>query len=148
MSLISWERFADTDPLLSRLMPPGFIRWPQFFRQNASGKFQWSPAADISETSQEYLIRAELPGIKKKDVHVTFDDGMIKIKGERKQRKEDQNEKHRRIESFYGSFERSFAVPKNINADLIRCDSKDGILTVHIPRTQTQAPEPKQISVQ
>jgi HSP20 family protein len=73
---------------------------------------------------------------------------MITIKGERKQQKEDKNEKFHRIESFYGSFERSFSLPENINADAIRCDSKDGILSVHIPKTETQKQKPKQISVQ
>ena len=108
----------------------------------------WAPSADISETDKEYLIRAELPAVKKEDVQVTFDDGMITIKGERKQQKEDKNEKYHRMESFYGSFERRFSLPENVNAEAIHCESKDGVLTVHIPKTETLKQKPKQITVQ
>ena len=111
-------------------------------------KLDWAPSADISETEQEYLIRAELPAVKKEDVQVMFDDGMITIKGERKQQKEDKNEKYHRTESFYGSFERRFSLPDNVNSDAIRCESKDGILTVHIPKVETPKAKPKQITVQ
>jgi len=103
---------------------------------------------NISETDKEYLIRAELPAVKKEDVQVTFDDGMITVKGERKQQKEDKNEKYHRTESFYGSFERSFSLPDNVNADAICCESKDGILTVHIPKTEALQKKPVQITVQ
>ena len=86
--------------------------------------------------------------MKKEDVQVTFEDGMITIKGERKQQKEDKNEKYHRVESFYGSFERRFSLPENVNADTIRCESKDGILTVHIPKSELQKTKAKQIAVQ
>jgi len=148
MSLIQWEPFADTESVFNRLMSSSFARWPRGLREASGGRLEWSPSADISETDQEYVIRAELPAVKKEDVQVTFDDGMITIKGERKQQKEDRSEKYHRIESFYGSFERAFTLPENINADSIRCESKDGILTVHIPKMQTQKAQPKQISVQ
>lgn len=148
MSLIQWEPFADTESVFNRLVSSSLARWPRGLGQASGGKLDWSPSADISETDQEYVIRAELPAVKKEDVQVTFDDGMITIKGERKQQKEDKSEKYHRIESFYGSFERAFTLPENINADSIRCESKDGILTVHIPKMQTQKAQPKQISVQ
>jgi len=148
MSLIQWEPFADTESVFNRLISSSLARWPRGLRAASGGKLEWSPSADISETDQEYVIRAELPAVKKEDVQVTFDDGMITIKGERKQQREDKSEKYHRIESFYGSFERAFTLPENINADSIRCESKDGILTVHIPKMQTQKAKPKQISVQ
>jgi len=148
MSLIQWEPFANTDSVFNRLVSSSLARWPRGLREASGGKLEWSPSADISETDQEYVIRAELPAVKKEDVQVTFDDGMITIKGERKQQREDKSEKYHRIESFYGSFERAFTLPENINADSIRCESKDGILTVHIPKMQTQKAKPKQISVQ
>jgi HSP20 family protein len=78
-----------------------------------------------------------LPAVKKEDVQVTYDDGVITIKGERKQQRDEKNEKYHRVESFYGSFERSFSLPDNVNAESIRCESKDGILTVHIPKSET-----------
>src|SRR5271166_659885 len=147
MSLIRWDPFADVDSLFNRMVPSSFANWPRLAMENGR-KLDWAPSADISETEQEYLIRAELPAVKKEDVQVMFDDGMITIKGERKQQKEDKNEKYHRTESFYGSFERRFSLPDNVNADAIRCESKDGILTVHIPKVETPKAKPKQITVQ
>jgi HSP20 family protein len=146
MSLVRWDPFADMDNFFNRMMPASFARWPQLSSDN--GKTEWAPSADISETDQEYVIRASLPAVKKEDVNVTVDAGLITIKGERKQQKEDKNEKYHRVESFYGSFERSFSLPENVNSDAIRCESKDGILTVHIPKTEPHKSKPKQISVQ
>lgn len=147
MSLVRWDPFGEIDTLFNQLMPRP-ARWPRLSLERNAGKLEWSPSADISETEAEYVIRAELPAVKKEDVQVTLDEGMITIKGERKQNKEDKNEKFHRVESFYGSFERSFSLPENIKSDAIRCDSKDGILTVHIPKSETQKAKPKNISVQ
>ncbi|HUI60413.1 MAG TPA: Hsp20/alpha crystallin family protein [Steroidobacteraceae bacterium] len=148
MSLIRWDPFSDMDTLVNRMMSANLARWPRLLRSEEGGKVEWSPSADISETDKEYVIRAELPAVKKEDVKVTFADGMISISGERKQQKEDKNEKYHRIESFYGSFERTFSLPENVNSEAIRCESKDGILTVHIPKTETVKQKAKQISVQ
>ncbi len=148
MSLIQWEPFADAETAFNRLISGSLARWPRSLLEAGGGKLDWSPSADISETDQEYVIRAELPAVRKEDVQVTFDDGMITIKGERKQQKEDKSEKYHRIETFSGTFERTFVLPENIKADSIRCDSKDGVLTVRIPKAQTQKSTPKQISVQ
>jgi HSP20 family protein len=147
MSLIRWDPFSEIDTLVNQLIPRG-ARWPRLSLERSTGKLEWSPSADISETDTEFLIRAELPAVKKEDVQVTLDEKMITIKGERKQPTDDKNEKYHRVESFYGSFERSFSLPENINSDAIRCDSKDGILTVHIPKTAAQTTTPKKISVQ
>jgi HSP20 family protein len=146
MSLIRWDPFGDVDAMFSRLMPSNFGNWP---RSEASGRrAEWAPSADISETEKEYVIRAELPAVKKEDVEVTFDDGIISIKGERKQQEDSQSERFHRVESFYGSFERRFSLPENVNSDGITCESKDGILTVHIPKNETPKQKPKQITVQ
>ncbi len=148
MSLIRWDPFADVDLFFNRMVPGSLANFPRLALEGTGRKLDWAPSADISETDQEYLIRAELPAVKKEDVQVTFDDGMITIKGERKQQKEDKNEKYHRTESFYGSFERRFSLPDNVNSDSIRCESKDGILTVHIPKVETPKSKPKQITVQ
>jgi HSP20 family protein len=144
MRVIRWEPFGDVDTLFSHLVPS--LR--RLALESSGKKLDWTPSADISETEKEYVIRAELPAVNKEDVQVTLDDGMITIKGERKQHKDDKNEKFHRVESFYGSFERSFSLPDNVNADTIRCESKDGILTVHIPKTETPKQKAKQIAVQ
>jgi len=148
MAMIRWDPFGDVDSLFNRLMPAGLAGFPRLDMPGNGKKLDWAPSADISETEKEYVIRAELPAVKKEDVQVTVVEGMITIKGERKQQKEDKNEKFHRVESFYGSFERSFSLPENVNVDTIRCDSKDGILSVHIPKTETPKHKPKQITVQ
>jgi len=148
MTVIRWDPFSEVDSLVNRLMPVAPGAWPRLAVPGNGKTFDWAPSADISETEREYVIRAELPAVKKEDVQVTVDGGMITVKGERKQHKEDKSEKFHRVESFYGSFERSFSLPDNVNADAIRCESKDGILSVHIPKTETQKNKPKQISVQ
>jgi len=146
MSLIRWDPFGDVDTLFNRMVSGRF--WPRLAPEGDDKKLQWAPSADISETDKEYVIRAELPAVKKEDVQVTLDNGIITIKGERKQQKEDKNEKFHRVESFYGSFERSFTVPDNVKSEEIKCESKDGVLTVHIPKIEVAKQKPKQIAVQ
>jgi HSP20 family protein len=148
MSLIRWDPFSDVDTLFGRLVPSNIANWTRLGMEGNGRKLDWAPSADISETDKEYVIRAELPAVKKEDVQVTLDNGMITIKGERKQQKEDKNEKFHRVESFYGTFERRFSLPENVNADSIRCESKEGILTVHIPKIETSKQKAKQITVQ
>ena len=148
MSLIRWDPFSDMDTLVNRMMSANLARWPRLLRSEEGGKVEWSPSADISETDKEYVIRAELPAVKKEDVKVTFADGMISISGERKQQKEDKNEKYHRIESYYGSFVRQFSLPENVDESGIRCDSQDGVLTVHIPKKTVEKSKQIEIKVQ
>jgi HSP20 family protein len=148
MSLIRWDPFSEIDRIdrtFNRMLSGTFFRTPRFAGEGA--KLEWSPSADISENDKEYLIRAELPAVKKDDVKVTVDGGMITIEGERKQEKEDKTEKYHRVERVYGNFTRSFSLPENVNVEGIRCEDKDGVLTVHIPKTQTEKVKPKQIKV-
>ena len=148
MSLIRWEPFGDVDTFFNHLVPSSYANFPRLSLEGNGKKLDWAPSADISETDKEYVIRAELPAVKKEEVQVTYDDGMLTIRGERKQQKEDKNEKFHRVESFYGSFERRFSLPENVNADAIACESKDGVLTVHIPKSEMMKQKPKQITVQ
>lgn len=141
MSLIRWDPFSDIDTLFNRSLP-------RLTFKEAAGKLEWSPSADISETDAEFLIRAELPAVKKEDVQVLLEDKMITIKGERKQQKDEKIEKYHRVESFSGTFERRFSLPDNVKVDEVRCESKDGILTVHIPKRAPTKSAPRQISIQ
>jgi HSP20 family protein len=108
----------------------------------------WRPVADISETDKEYLIKAELPEVKKEDVQITLQDGIITISGERKHEKEHKDASEIRVESFYGSFSRSFSLPDNIDADNIKAESKDGVLRVRIPKLEAPKAKAKAIQVQ
>ena len=86
--------------------------------------------------------------MKKEDVTVTLDDGVITIKGERRQEKEVKEQKFHQMETFFGSFERRFGLPENVNAEGVRCDYKDGMLSIHLPKTEVKKPAPKHITVQ
>jgi HSP20 family protein len=147
MRLVRWDPFSEMDSVFNRVFPKAFAGWPRLASEGEGG-LEWSPSADISETEKEYLIRAELPAVKKEDVKVTVDKGMITIEGERKQQKEDKNEKFHRVERLHGTFMRSFSLPENANIDAISCEDKDGVLTVRIPKTETGQSKPRQIRVQ
>jgi HSP20 family protein len=141
MNITRWEPFREMEDMF-RQYSPFFAR---ALRRNGEGT-EWSPVADITETDKEYLIKAELPEVKKEDVKVTLDNGVITISGERRQEKEQKEANEIRIESFYGTFSRSFSLPDNIDAKSIQAESKDGVLKVRIPKTK--AAEPKKIAVE
>ena len=146
MSLVRWDPFSNLDDVFAR-MPSLLGRWPRW-TGDGEGAVEWSPTVDISETDSEFLLKAQLPAVKKEDVRVTFDDGMLTISGERKQEKEEKGEKFHRIESLHGSFTRSFSLPEAIDAGSIRAEAKDGVITVHVPKTKTEARKPKEIKIQ
>jgi len=128
-------------------MPSLFGRFPRL-TTNGDSPVEWAPSVDISETDTEYLLKAQLPAVKKEDVHATYDDGMLTISGERKQESEQKSEKFHRIESLHGTFSRSFALPEGIDAQSIRADSKDGVITIHVPKSKVEAKKPTQIKIQ
>ena len=105
----------------------------------------WTPVVDIQETDVEYLVKVELPEVKKEDVKVTVENGVLTLQGERKQEKEEKGKKFHRIERSYGSFLRTFTVPLDTDETKVAADFKDGILKVHLPKTEK--PRPKAIEV-
>lgn len=147
-NLVRWDPFSEMERFWHGLMPQASWSWPRLaVSGNGGAQVEWAPSADISETDKEYLVRAELPAVKKEDVKVTVDGGMLTIQGERKQQKEEKTEKFHRMESVYGSFSRTFSLPENIDADKIICESKDGILTIHIPKKEAEKHKPIEIAV-
>ncbi len=148
MSLIRWEPFGESDDFFRRLMPLLNARWPRLPAESARATYEWAPTADISETEKEYLVKADLPGVKRDDVRITLEDGVITIAGERRQDKEEKSEKTHRVESFYGTFSRSFTVPDDADANSVRAESKDGVLYVHVPKLKVEKAKPVQIKVE
>ena len=146
MNVIRWEPFAEMDDMFNRF-PSMLERWAHVSGSGEKG-LGWSPSVDISETDQEYLIRASLPAVKKEDVNVTVEDGMLTVSGERRQKQEQKDEKFHKIENFYGSFSRSFSLPEGTDASAIRAESKDGVLTIHLPKIKAEAKRPTTIKVQ
>jgi HSP20 family protein len=125
-----------------------FGRWPQLLGEDVGMKIEWTPVVDIKETEGEYLVRAELPGLKREDVKVSLDEGVLTIEGERRQEKEEKSEKIHRVERFYGTFCRSFTLPEYTDASAIRAESKDGVLSVHVPKLKVEKRQALQIKVE
>jgi HSP20 family protein len=107
----------------------------------------WSPLVDIEEDDKEYLIKAELPAVKKEDVHVSVENGVLMIRGERKMEKEETKKKYHRVERVYGNFIRSFALPEDAESDRVHAEFKDGILKVHLPKSEKAQPKPIEVKV-
>ncbi len=106
----------------------------------------WTPAADIRETKEAYLVEAELPGLSKDDVSVTFENGILTLSGERKFEKETEEENYRRVERRYGSFSRAFSLPREVDAEGVKATFKDGLLTVSVPKVEEARPRTIDIS--
>lgn len=106
----------------------------------------WAPAVDITEDDKEFVVKAELPGLKREEVKVTVEDGVLSISGERKAEKEEKTKKYHRIERSYGSFVRSFTLPEGCDATKVNAEFKEGVLNVHLaksPKAQPKAIEIK-----
>lgn len=143
MNITRWEPFREIEDMF-RQYSPFFARAA---RRNGGEGIEWMPVADISETSKEYVIKAELPEVKKEDVKVTLDNGALTISGERRQEKEETQENEIRVESFYGTFSRTFSLPDNIDPKGIHAETKDGVLRVRIPKAQVSTSKPVRIEV-
>ena len=146
MRVIKWEPFRDVDDVFDRVVAETLRRWP---RQAAEGQpaLDWAPAADVSETEAEYLIKADLPEVRKEDVSITVQDGVLTLSGERRQEVRAENEKVHRVERAYGSFVRRFALPENADEQSIRAESRDGVILIHIPKQKVVQPQPRQIEI-
>jgi HSP20 family protein len=106
----------------------------------------WVPAVDIYETdAHEVVLKAELPDMKREDLNLTFENGVLTLKGERKFEQEVKKEHFQRIERRHGAFSRSFTLPNTVDATHISASYKDGVLTIRLP--QREEAKPKQIAV-
>ncbi|PYR94018.1 MAG: hypothetical protein DMF84_07290 [Acidobacteria bacterium] len=107
----------------------------------------WVPAVDVYETdNHEFVLKAELPEIKREDIAITYDNGVLTLKGERKAELETARENYHRVERQHGSFTRSFTLPATVDAGRIQASYKDGVLTVRVP--QREEAKPKQIEIE
>src|SRR5215471_11758462 len=107
MRVIKWEPFRDMDDMVHRLFTDTLRRWPaygaEFTGDESRVAREWAPLADVSENDGEYVIKAELPEVRKEDVNVTVQDGVLTLSGERKQEKREESDKVHRVERRYGS---------------------------------------------
>jgi HSP20 family protein len=107
----------------------------------------WTPACDIFEDADAVSLRVELAGVEPKDVEVRFENGVLTLKGDRKLEQEARRENYHRIESAYGAFTRSFALPTTIDAERIAATSKNGMLTITLPKKAEVKPRPIKVQV-
>lgn len=105
----------------------------------------WTPAVDITEEENEYIVKVELPGVSKDDVKITLESNVLTIRGGKNMEKESKNENYHRMERSYGSFQRSFTLPITVKGDKIDAVYKDGILSITLPKAEEA--KPKQIEV-
>jgi HSP20 family protein len=148
MSRTRWNPFKDQDDLERRLATLFAGREARGNGgQEALTVTQWSPLVDILEDEKEYLIKAELPEMKKEDVRLTVENDVLAISGERKFEREEQNKKYHRVERAYGSFVRSFSLPEDADESKVSADFNDGMLQVHLPKSVKAKPKAIEIQV-
>ena len=148
-NITRWDPFPELDELQSRLSTL-FGRAPvkkDGSRQEALRVTDWAPLVDISEDPKEYLIKAELPEVKKDEVKISVQNDVLVLSGERKYEKEEKDKKHHRIERAYGSFSRSFTIPEDADAEHIAAEFQDGLLKVHLPKTERTKPKTIEVKV-
>lgn len=109
---------------------------------------QWAPAVDVSEDDKEYLVKAELPELKKEDVKINVENHTLTISGERRAEKEEKGKRYHRIERSFGSFQRRFAIPEGIDSSKVAAEFKDGLLLVHLPKDEKAKPKAIEVKVQ
>ena len=148
-TLIQWNPLKEMENLHRRLSSV-FDLAP--YRQNSIAAneenmtvAEWAPLVDIVEDDKEYLIKVELPEVQRENVKVTVESGTLTITGERKAEKEEKGRKFHRIERIFGRFARTFAVPDDADDTKVNADFKDGVLRVHLAKTEKL--RPKQIEV-
>jgi HSP20 family protein len=145
MAVVRWDPFRDLSMLqdrMNRLFNDTGRTWNH---EEPSATTSWSPAVDIFETEGEIVVKAELPGMERKDIALHLENNVLTLKGERRFEKETKDENYHRIERSYGGFSRIFSIPATVDEEKIRADYKDGVLKIALPKKE-QA-KPKQIRI-
>jgi len=153
MSLVRWNPARDLSAFPSDVlsMRKEFNRlFDSFFQGDLADTTSaftsaWIPAVDIAERENEFVVRMELPGVKKEDVKITMQEGILTVRGEKKQEKESKGSDFHRVERAYGSFQRSFTLPTAVKSGDIDASFSDGVLNISLPKAEEA--KPKQIDV-
>ena len=133
MTLIKWDPFRELSGFHGRM------GWPLAGGDDALGS--WSPAVDIFEKGDDLVIRAEVPGVEKNDIDVRIEDGTLVLRGERKREEEITDDNAYRLERSYGSFVRSFRLPKTVDASRIGATHSNGVLEITLPKAEESKPK-------
>lgn len=123
-----WQRLEEMSQEMDRWMQGGAPRG------NSPEGLGWAPRVDFADTEDEFLLTAELPGIAAEDVSVDVEEGILTLKGQKKDEREEKTKNLHIYEREYGSFERRFTLPRSVNPDQVKADFANGVLTVHLPK--------------
>jgi HSP20 family protein len=140
--LQTWKPFRELAPFkeFERMRREMDRLWDSFFegglRRRVEGAEEWLPSLDVSETKNELVVKAEVPGMDPKDIDISLSDGMLTIKGEKKQEKEEKEADYHLVERSYGSFTRSVQLPKEVQSEKINASYKNGILKITLPKSE------------
>ena len=144
MKLVPFRRIEV--PTTTRLFEEFFNGFP-LFESALDGHDHWTPSVDIMEKDGNLILRAELPGLNEKEIDLKLEGNILTIKGERKMENEDEKGTYHRIESYYGSFTRSFRLPDTLDYEKINAEYKNGVLKVTIPQKPEVKPREIPVSV-
>ena len=145
MAVIRWDPFRDLNVLQERMNRLFEDAGRGLRTDEPASTTLWSPAVDIYETESEIVVKAEVPGVDRKDIQLHLENNVLTIRGERKFQKETKEDNYHRIERSYGGFSRSFSIPTTVDEEKIHADYKDGVLKVNLPKKE--AAKPKQIQI-
>jgi HSP20 family protein len=145
--LTTWRPLRDLDRMRSEMDR----LWETFFEGKPRRRMdegEWLPSIDVSETKNDLVVKAELPGMDPKDIDISLNDGYLTLKGEKKQEREEKEEDYHYIERSYGSFTRSVHLPKEVKRDKIAASYKNGILKITLPKSEEAKKEEIKIRVE
>jgi HSP20 family protein len=145
MTIVRWEPLRELSSLqteMNRLFNTVFDA-----PSAGSGARRWVPAMDLVETADDFVLRADLPGMSQDDVKIEVEDNLLTVSGERKAEHEERQEGFYRMERAFGSFSRSLTLPKGIDAGHVRASFTNGVLEVHIPKPEAAKPRRIEIAV-
>ena len=108
-----------------------------FGRQREEMEGFWSPIVDIEENNENFLVKAEIPGLKKEDIKISVRGNLLSVSGERKHESETKGKTFHRIERSYGKFSRTITLPSDVESDKVKATYKDGILTISLPKPES-----------
>lgn len=144
-----WNPFNEMESLLDRYNQATGRSIAKGEGEGAVTLADWSPTVDIEESEESYLIKADLPGVDKEGINVTFDKGVLGIQGEKKEEKEfeENGGKRHRTERYTGRFARFFTLPAEIRPEDIDATYRDGVLSLLIPKAKEAAPKSIEVAI-
>ena len=146
MNLVRWNPFGEMTAVqnrINRMLNEPY--WLTGRMDDDTGMGRWNPAVDLYEKDDYFVIKAELPGVDKKDIAIDLKDRVLTLSGERSYENEVKEDSYYRRERSYGKFQRAFTLPAEVDSDKIKAEFKDGLLRIEVPKPEEQ--KPKQVTI-